>query len=706
MSQLVEKIGQLKDNAENSLFNVKELQNLGVDQYTPAGMLFLMASHSENASIIEQVTGVAASEIVAQTKDLLVKKYAGQGQLSASDELIPVIDKAIAEAGGSVNTAGPEHVLLALLTVQNATRSDVAPILKKLNITEKIVRERINGVSTLLPDNTASVASVAEAYIDTKTAAHFRQELLARLTRDLKNPGRVLLTGSTGIGKHSLVASIASVSVIGREFKGLNIKKITLLTPDVIGKLEKVSPKDQAAAAELQNVLLVADLDNLDEQTTAKVIKLNINAPILAVSSLMKEVPKNSNHGWESVPMVSYEVKEITDMLKARTKMETDLRKLNLKDPDKIAELLIRYGQTFYPQLALPGNAVELLQLAAADAVLIGMTDLSPQNLADIFQRRGVNLSSESILKGQKEKVKTVMEALNKRVIGQNEAKSVIKRALDIQAAGLGSNKGTIANFYFLGPTGVGKTEIAKALAEALFDSESNLIRIDMSEYQQEHTVSRLFGAPPGYVGYDQGGQLTNAVRSKPFSVILLDEMDKAHPKVMESILQVLDDGRMTDGQGVTVDFRQTIIIMTSNHGSGFIREAIRQKEDLNTMKKQAEAWFENAVPPEFIGRIGRQNIIVFNPTTREDAYKITDLKLQKLVIKPLELQGYKINFDPAVCEAIVSLGFNPELGARPLEGAITTYILGEISAKITNDEIKRGATIKCGVVNGQIVIK
>jgi ATP-dependent Clp protease ATP-binding subunit ClpA len=249
-------------------------------------------------------------------------------------------------------------------------------------------------------------------------------------------------------------------------------------------------------------------------------------------------------------------------------------------------------------------------------------------------------------------------------------------------------------------------------LAFALFDDEDNMVRIDMSEYEHSHNVSRLIGAPPGYVGHEEGGQLTEAVRKNPFSVVLLDEIDKAHPRVLNVLLQILDDGRLTDGQGRTVDFSQTIIIMTSNHGSPlFYSEILSEKgQDLDQdrlakVRKEVETWFRSEIRPELLGRIGK--IVTFNPLTKEQAGEILDLQLENKVEKPL-MNKYevKITFDSLVKRRLLKEGFHPEEGARPLIKAIDTLINNPLSDKILEDELSPKSHLTCTVEDEAIVFK
>jgi ATP-dependent Clp protease ATP-binding subunit ClpB len=295
------------------------------------------------------------------------------------------------------------------------------------------------------------------------------------------------------------------------------------------------------------------------------------------------------------------------------------------------------------------------------------------------------------------------------RVVGQNEAIQAVSDALRRSRAGLQDPKRPIGSFIFLGTTGVGKTELAKALAEFLFNNENNMVRIDMSEYQERHTVSRLVGAPPGYVGYEESGQLTEAVRRKPYSVVLLDEIEKAHPDVFNILLQVLDDGRLTDNKGRTVDFKNTIIIMTSNIGSHLIQENLEKitsenrESILNQTKEQVFEILKKSIKPEFLNRI--DEIIMFPPLTQEEIHKIVELQLRK-VEQTLEKNNIKLSATKKAIDYIANVGFDPQFGARPIKRVIQKDILNELSKMILAEKVNKDATIVVDEKNGQLIFR
>jgi ATP-dependent Clp protease ATP-binding subunit ClpB len=311
------------------------------------------------------------------------------------------------------------------------------------------------------------------------------------------------------------------------------------------------------------------------------------------------------------------------------------------------------------------------------------------------------------MVQSEREKLLHMEVELHKRVAGQDEAIEAISDAIRRSRAGLQDKRKPIGSFIFLGTTGVGKTELAKALADYLFNDEHAMIRIDMSEYQERHAVSRLIGAPPGYVGYDEGGQLTEAVRRKPYSVILLDEIEKAHPDVFNILLQVLDDGRLTDNKGRLVDFKNTIIIMTSNIGSHLIQDNFKELNEINrdeVIAKTKTELFEllkQTIRPEFLNRI--DELIMFTPLNRNELRDIVTLQF-KGVQDTLAEMGIEIDASEEALDWLAQLGYDPQFGARPLKRVIQKRILNELSKEILSGKIDKDSKIKLDVFDNHFV--
>jgi ATP-dependent Clp protease ATP-binding subunit ClpB len=361
-------------------------------------------------------------------------------------------------------------------------------------------------------------------------------------------------------------------------------------------------------------------------------------------------------------------------------------------DYGKVAEL--RYGKIKEAEKSLEEFKSKMKEIQAGNSML--KEEVTSEDIAEIIAKwTGIPVSK--MLQSEREKLLHLEDELGKRVAGQQEAIEAISDAVRRSRAGLQDPKRPIGSFIFLGTTGVGKTELAKALAEFLFNDENALIRIDMSEYQEKHTVSRLIGAPPGYVGYDEGGQLTEAVRRKPYSVILLDEIEKAHPDVFNILLQVLDDGRLTDNKGRVANFKNTIIIMTSNIGALIIQENFslmkgnNEEEVLNKTKEEVFDLLRKTVRPEFLNRI--DELIMFKPLSRKEIRKIVNIQF-KLIQSRLEESGYKIEATDDVLDMLGELGYDPQFGARPLKRVLQTRILNELSKEILSGKIKKDSVI------------
>ncbi len=383
---------------------------------------------------------------------------------------------------------------------------------------------------------------------------------------------------------------------------------------------------------------------------------------------------------WQAEKQAIEELHKIKEQIE-QTRLEIE-RAERQADLEKVARL--RYGVLRELEEKLKAQEAKLKEIQQEGALL--KEEVDAEEIARVVSSwTGIPVSR--LLESEREKLLHMEERLHQRVVGQDEAIKAVANAVRRSRAGLQDPNRPIGSFIFLGPTGVGKTELARALAEFLFDDEHAMIRIDMSEYQEKHTVSRLIGAPPGYVGHEEGGQLTEAVRRRPYSVVLFDEIEKAHREVFNVLLQLLDDGRLTDGKGRTVDFRNTIVIMTSNLGSELWLEGRRE-----VSRDEITRILQRHFRPEFLNRI--DDIIVFHPLTKEDLVKIVDIQLRRLS-ELLASRGFKLEVTDAAKEYLAEVGYDPDFGARPLKRAIQRELQDPLAVKILAGEFAEGDTIR-----------
>ncbi len=474
-------------------------------------------------------------------------------------------------------------------------------------------------------------------------------------------------------------------------------------------------------------------IDLIDE--SAAKLRLEMNSMPAELDTLMRQIRqleierediKRENNP-EQLKTLNIEISNLTvqqDTLKAKwteekemvdkvQKAKSEIEKLKQEaevaerngDYGKVAE--IRYGKVKEQESNLEQFTVQLIELGTNGKRLM-KEEVDAEDIAEnVAKATGIPVSK--MMQSEREKLLQLEDELHKRVIGQEEAITAVSDAIRRSRAGLQDPKKPIGSFIFLGTTGVGKTELAKALAEYLFDDDSMMTRIDMSEYQEKHSVSRLVGAPPGYVGYDEGGQLTEAVRRKPYSVVLLDEIEKAHPDVWNILLQVLDDGHLTDNKGRTVNFKNTIIIMTSNIGSHIIQETFEGVTDKNLQSKveqsktEVMALLKQTIRPEFLNRV--DEIIMFSPLLQKQMGAIVKIQLNHLKQLVAE-NGMQIEFSDYLVEYLSEQGFDMQFGARPLKRLIQKMVVNELSKKILSGEIDKAKKVLIDIFDGVIVFR
>jgi len=443
--------------------------------------------------------------------------------------------------------------------------------------------------------------------------------------------------------------------------------------------------------------------------TEIDVIEREIMQHEMERQALKKEKDPASKERLAKLEKELAELKEKSSALKAewqkekalidqqrKLKEELDQLRTELERAQRRGELAraseIQYGR-------IPEVERKLNELAAKEGqAKLLREEVTEEDIAEVVSS-WTHIPVSRLQEGERQKLVKMEERLSQRVIGQREAIVAVSNAVRRARAGLQDENRPIGSFIFLGPTGVGKTELSRALAEFLFDDENAMIRIDMSEYMEKHTVARLIGAPPGYVGYEEGGQLSEAVRRKPYSVILFDEIEKAHRDVFNVLLQVLDDGRITDGQGRTVDFKNTVIIMTSNIGSQFITEESSREGRTRLVMDALRAHF----PPEFLNRV--DEIIIFDRLNEEDLRKIVEIQLRRLT-KRLEQQKITLQLTDAAKARIAREGYDPVYGARPLKRAIQKEILDPLSLDILEGKFHEDQTIRVDAEDNRLVFE
>lgn len=538
-------------------------------------------------------------------------------------------------------------------------------------------------------------------------------QVLARGTKN--NP---VLVGESGTGKTATVHGVAHKLLEGQLPQSLASMKLFSLNlnamlssgnpQDIMFALLDEAKREEQLVLFVDNIHMLMDSSCGPNRVVADMLKQEMAAGTVRVISTTsveeynKTIEKDGDlkRCCEAIKIEEPDVETSIEIVKGAKAHIEEHHGITI--PENVVETAVRLTDRFVTDRRLPGKAILLLDDAAARATISGLTgSITVQNVkSTVTEWTGIPMPSEDV--DEAERLNKIEEVLHGSVIGQDEAISAVANAIRRNKLGFGNHNRPIGSFLFLGTTGVGKTELCKALAEYLFQSRDMIVRIDMSEYQQEHSASRLFGAPPGYVGYEQGGQLTESVRSKPYSIVLFDEVEKAHPKIFETLLQVLDDGRMTDGKGRVINFKNTIIVMTSNMGQDVIRHNLVGRtpdpEIVQSTTDAVMAQMRMRLAPEFVNRIG--NVVMFLPLTMVEVRKIAEMMLKS------KLKGQNVVYTPEVVEYIAVKGYDPANGARPIDRAIDTYLINPLINSMGARTVDRNRKIVCDMVNGEMVFR
>jgi len=617
-----------------------------------AGAKFKGEFEERLKSVVKEVIS-AEGEIILFIDEIhtLVGAGGGEGAMDAANILKPALSR------------GELHVIGA------TTLKEFQKYFEK----DKALERRFQPVMVLEPDTLAAISILRGIKEKYETHHHVRikdeaiiaaVELSQRYISDRFLPDKAidLIDEAASKLRLEINSKPEELEIIERRIRQLEIEREAIKREKDQGKLKSLNE----------------EIENLTEERNG------LNAKWRSEKDLVEQIQSRKN--------------EIENL-----KFEAESAERN-GDFGKVAE--IRYGRI--PDLEK--NIVVLkenLTVLQKDSAMVN-EEVDAEEIAEVVSRwTGIPVSR--MLLSEKQKLLTLETELHKRVVGQDEAIGAVSDAIRRSRAGLQDTKRPIGSFIFLGTTGVGKTELAKALAEFLFNNENSMVRIDMSEYQERHTVSRLIGAPPGYIGYEESGQLTEAVRRKPYSVVLLDEIEKAHPDVFNILLQVLDDGRLTDNKGRTVDFKNTIIIMTSNIGSHLIQENLENITDKNRdqvfehTRQQVFELLKKTIRPEFLNRI--DEVIMFKPLTQDEIRTVVELQLGTIQ-KMLQKSDIRLTATKKAIKLIASLGFDPQFGARPIKRVIQKTLLNELSKMILEGTVYKDKEIVVDEKDGKLIFK
>lgn len=542
--------------------------------------------------------------------------------------------------------------------------------------------------------------------------------ILARSTKN--NP---VLVGEPGTGKTAIAEELAIRLLNGQvppDLAGLKLYSLDFSSikslPDAVGVMKSIleeATNDPSLVLFIDEIHMLISSCNCSDNDIANLLKPAMargEIKIFGATTLdeYKRIEKDSafERRFQKVIVDEPDIESAIKILKgAKAKYETYH---NVSISDEVCKSAVNLSARYITNRRLPDKAIDLIDEAAANLRIEGglRREMEVNDIMKVVTA-WTGIPVDDMDANETERLQNIEQEFHASVVGQHKAIKAVSDAIKRSRMGFGDATRPIGSFLFLGTTGTGKTELCKAIAKFLFNDPNQMVRIDMSEYQQEHSAHRLFGPPPGYVGYEQGGQLTEAVYRKPFSVVLFDEIEKAHPKIYETLLQVLDDGRMTDGQGKVVNFKNTIIVMTSNMGQQNILSSLcgRQAsdEEIERCTNNVMQQLRQRVAPEFINRI--DNIVMFMPLSKDDVAKIAEINLKKEQ-KKLQDKNISIIIEPTVLRFIVEHGYQPEYGGRPVKRAITDYIINPLTSEMVSGAVDRNRPIYISVSNNKIIFR